>query len=179
MKWHPILKGLLYAFIIAVVIRVFVVDAFSVSGDSMSPTINDKEYVIINRTAYLFGQPKRGDIIVTQPRNSYKKIIKRIAGIPGDRLELFGTNVVIKKDRDDMGKIVESTDFSEMNSYMKQNIGQEDTKVFTVDPYEYFVLGDNRAVSIDSRRLGGIDAWSVKGKVVAKFTYKPFKYSNL
>lgn len=179
MKWHPILKGLLYAFIIAVVIRVFVIDAFSVSGDSMSPTINDKEYVIISRVAYLFKQPERGDIIVTQPRDSYKKIIKRIAGIPGDRLEIFGTNVVIKKDRDDVGKIVESIDFSEMNSYMKQNGGQEDVKVSTVDPYEYFVLGDNRAVSIDSRRLGSTDAWSIKGKVIAKFTYKPFKYINL
>lgn len=159
--------------------RVFVIDAFSVNGDSMSPTINNKEYVIINRMAYLFGQPQRGDIIVTQPRNSYMKIIKRIAGVPGDRLEISSGVVIIKKDRDDAGKIVESIDFSEMNSYMKQNGDLLDTKVYTVDPYEYFVMGDNRAVSIDSRRLGSTDAWSIKGKVFAKFTYKPFKYSNL
>lgn len=169
----------MYAFIIAVLVRVFVIDAFSVNGDSMSPTVNNKEYVIINRMAYLFGQPERGDIVVTQPRNSYMKIIKRIAGIPGDRLEISNNVVFIKKDRNDIGMIVESIDFSEMNSYMKQNTDLEDAKVYTVDPYEYFVMGDNRSVSIDSRRLGSTDAWSIKGKAFAKFTYKPFKYSNL
>ncbi len=169
----------MYAFIIAVLVRVFVIDAFSVNGDSMAPTIKDKEYVIINRMAYLFGQPERGDIVVTQPRNSYMKIIKRIAGVPGDRLEISDGVVVIKKNRDDSGQIVKSIDFSEMDSYMKQNTDLVDPKVYTVDPYEYFVMGDNRSVSIDSRRLGSTDAWSIKGKVFAKFTYKPFKYSNL
>lgn len=179
MKWHPLVKILFYAFMIAVVVRAFFVDSFSVSGDSMAPTINNGEYVIINRLAYLFGQPKRGDIIVTQPRGSYKKIIKRIAGIPGDRLEISGTTLVIKKDRNDVGQVVESIDFSDLKGYVKQNSEQNNPTVFTVDPYEYFVMGDNRAVSIDSRRLGATDAWDIKGKVFAKFTYKPFKYINL
>jgi signal peptidase I len=179
MKWRPVIKGLLYAFIIAVVIRVFIVDVFSVNGDSMSPTINTGEYVIINRLAYLMGQPQRGDIIVTEPRGTYFKIVKRIAGVPGDRLEMSGTTLVIKKNREDAGQVVESVDFSLMKGYVKQNDAETDVKVFTVDPYEYFVLGDNRAVSIDSRKLGGTDAWSIKGKVFGKFSIKSFKYTNL
>ena len=180
MELRQIGKGILYAFLIALFIRVFIVDIFSVNGDSMSPTIVNGEYVIVNRVAYLFNTPKRGDIVVSKTREEGIKVVKRIMGLPEDRLEVFGKNgqVVAKKDRRDVGEIVAGTG-ALVTRDTDSLLDDSSKNTFRVDPYEYFVLGDDREVSIDSRRFGAIDAWDIKGKVIFKFNLKTFSLSKL
>ncbi|MBI1974264.1 MAG: signal peptidase I [Candidatus Zambryskibacteria bacterium] len=128
------------AFILTIFIRVFVFEGFIVVGDSMEPTISSGDYVFINKLAFTFSKPERGDIVVTTSRDSKQKIIKRIAGMPEDEF----------------------------------SIGTISTNI---DPMEYFVLGDNLDVSIDSRKLGMIDSWDIKGKVFARFRFSELKFS--
>lgn len=147
--------------VIVAIVRVLFVDTFTVKGDSMSPTINNGDYVVINRLAYAFSEPKRGDIVVVRPRDSMMKILKRVIGLPGERVVFDRNKIIVKKDRNDEGKILQEI-------YLTGDTTKYNSESFydVIDPYEYFVLGDNRDVSIDSRRLGPIDKWSVKGKVV-------------
>jgi len=158
---RAVAKTFLYVLLVAIIARVFFIDTFSVKGDSMSQTINDGDYVIINRLAYSFSEPKRGDIVVVRPRDSSKKILKRIIGLPGERIVFEKDKIVIKEDRDDSGKILKE-------EYIKGNSTKNNGEAFyeAIDPLEYFVLGDNRDVSIDSRQLGQVDKWSIKGKVI-------------
>ena len=128
---RKIVYVLLMAFLTALILRVFVIEGFIVRGDSMSPTILSGDYVLVNKLAYVFSEPQRGDVIVTYSRGGIR-LVKRVAGLPGEEIK-----------------------FDEV----KNNI----------DPGEYFVLGDSMENSIDSRELGFIDRWDIKGKVFSVF----------
>src|SRR3989344_1385360 len=101
--------GLLFPFIdvlfnivviVAIVagIRTFLVSPFQVEGNSMVDTLEDKQYIIINKLAYILGDPKRGDVVVFRPPSDHKKYnVKRVIGLPGDEVTLKGGYVYLRK----------------------------------------------------------------------------------
>lgn len=158
-------KRYLQIFIVSIIsaalIRIFILDAFIVEGNSMAPNVLDGDYVFINKISYNFTAPERGDIVMIESNRLSNGIIKRIIGMPRERIEIKDGVVTIKKDRLDSGDVLEEL-------YIKTDT-PIDTK-FQLDPYEYFVLGDNRYFSIDSRELGGFSINSIKGKLLFNFS---------
>lgn len=170
-KWKVVLT-LIIALLIAGIIRKFVLEAFIVRGDSMSPTIVDGDYIFINRLAYLFTEPERGDVIIALSRNPENRIVKRVIGLPGERLEIYDGRVSIRGNRTDP--------YSELKEdYLTLPGHTYGTTTIKLDPLEYFALGDNREVSIDSRNLGPVDKWDVKGQVFLIFSLKDLKLRKL
>ncbi len=170
LKIRQILHIILAVAITAVIARLFFVDSFIVKGDSMAPSVLDGDYVFTEKISSYFSQPKRGDIFVIQPRNIKERIIKRIIGLPGERIELANGAVLIKNERKDAGQPLNETYLSFPNTPAIGLIA------VSLDPKEYFVLGDNRYVSIDSRELGPVDEWNLKGRVFFSFRLKSLSF---
>jgi signal peptidase I len=132
--------------LIAVVVNFGVrlaIRTFYISGPSMQPTFYDNELVIVNKLAFKFGEPQRGDIIVfTPPFTSSNGLIKRIIGLPGEAVEIENGHVYIYKTDGAVIALDEPyvVDFS-TRSYIKQ----------TVPENSYYVAGDHRVNSYDSR----------------------------
>jgi signal peptidase I len=158
-KTRQLFQIFLAVFIIALILRIFVVDSFIVKGDSMAPTISDGDYVFVNKISHYFGDFKRGDIIVVKPRSTASKIIKRVIGLPYERIEITENKVWIKNSRQDTGNVLSEL---YLNLPATPAIG---LSTIQLDPKEYFVLGDNRYASIDSRELGPVDGWNIEGRV--------------
>ena len=171
-------------------LRMFIVDSFEVKGDSMAPTILKGDYVYVDKVSHLFKKGdyifNRQDIVVAKARQQVGRIIKRIIGLPGERLEIANSgSILIKKDRKDKGKILTedySYDFPippnsnlDNNTLNIANIAAITPTIglnaIQLDPKEYFILGDNRYVSIDSRELGPVDEWDIEGRVF--FIFRP------
>lgn len=171
-KKQKVLSALLIIFLSTLFIRTFIIEGFVVRGDSMSPTILSGDYVFVNKLAYKRSEPKRGDIVVANPRDDQRKVLKRIIGMPGERFEIVDGQVTLRE-----GRLDEKVPLEEM--YL--STGETPAKGITyinIDPQEYFALGDNRAVSIDSRDLGPIDRWDIKGRVFGAFSLKSFSYKS-
>ncbi len=161
-----IIAVLIVSFILVMGIRQFVFEGFFVSGDSMAPTILSGDFVLVNKLAYLFSEPERTDIVVAIPRVYPGKVVKRIIGMPYEWFLIENNRVVIKNSRTE-----ESVNLDE--AYLEFPDTPEVGKTKTnIDPYEYFTLGDNRKVSIDSRELGMIDRDSIKGRVFGVISFK-------
>jgi signal peptidase I len=158
------------AFVCAALLRTFVFESFIVVGDSMEPTIKSGDYVFINKLAFVRKEPVRGDIIVAKPRDRRGKVIKRVIGLPGERFAIEDEKVVIRTGRLDAGEIL-------VEAYLSSARTPETGITLTnIDPLEYFALGDNREVSIDSRELGPVDSWDIKGKVFGLFRLSSMKF---
>jgi len=128
-----------------------------VDGYSMEPTLHNGEFVIVNRLAYRFGQPERGDVIVFQyPRDPDQEYIKRVIGLPGDRVRVSGGKVYVN-----------DTQLSEPYIAAAPRYQSE----WTVPDSNLFVLGDNRNNSSDSHNWGTVPFENVIGK--ALFVYWP------
>lgn len=166
---RKILIILLVAFVVSAILRTFVVEPFLVIGDSMEPTIQSGDYVFINKLAYVFKEPQRGDIVIALSREFKQRVIKRIIGLPGERFSIENGRVMIRVKRTDVGV--------ELEERYLTSIDTPSTGIVKInlDPKEYFALGDNRAVSIDSRELGPIDVWDIKGKAFASISLKNLK----
>jgi signal peptidase I len=144
--------------IVAIVagIRTFLVSPFQVEGNSMVDTLADKEYIIINKFTYLIGQPSRGDVVVFRPPSDPDKYyVKRVIGLSGDEVIVRDGNVYLKKKGE---KEVRKLDEPYLNSHNAghtyrhpPNSGDTTAEVFDVPEGNYFVLGDNRTGSLDSR----------------------------
>lgn len=172
-KIRQILELLFAIGITVLVLRTFAVDSFVVKGDSMSPTVLSGDWVFVDKISYRFRDPGREDIIVVKPRTQSSRIIKRIIGLPGERIEIADSKVQIKNDRQDAGKILQEA-YLNLPASTNVSLGGPATPTIGInsinlDPKEYFVLGDNRYASIDSRELGPIDAWSIGGRVFLIF----------
>jgi len=172
----PIVNILIVVVVSAIFIRLFVLDSFIVKGDSMAPAILAGDYVFINKLAYnkfVGREPHRAEIIVAEPRGIDKEIIKRVIALPEERIQFESGKIVIKNSREDSGiELVESY----LDLYGTPPIRQTE---LNIDPFEYFVLGDNRYGSTDSRELGPIDRWSIKGKVFFVFRIKSLAWKFL
>jgi len=155
-KWTKEFLPYVLIIILVLLIKQFVFTNVMVHGDSMYPTLHNKDLMILNKLSMKTGKLKRFDIVVVDAMN--EKIIKRVIGLPGETVEYKNNKLYIN------GKVVK-------DKYNINNATQDFGKVI-LDKDEYFVLGDNRAVSIDSRRLGPIPKKDILGK--AKLVIFPF-----
>ena len=159
-------------FVVVMGIRQFIFEGFFVSGDSMAPTILSGDFVLVNKMAYIWSEPQRTDIVVAIPRVYPGKVVKRIIGMPREWFMIENNRVVIKNSRTE-----KSVNLDE--AYLEFPDTPEVGKVRTnIDPYEYFALGDNRRVSIDSRELGMIGLDNIKGKVWGVISFKTASYKG-
>jgi signal peptidase I len=144
--------------IVAIVggIRTFLVSPFQVEGSSMTDTLEDNEYIIINKLAYYIGEPQRGDIVVFRPPNEQRKYyVKRVIGLPGDEVIIRSGNVYLKAAGSDSEVKIEESYLNDRNMgrTFRHPPGSGDIteERYTVPENEYFMLGDNRQGSLDSR----------------------------
>ena len=144
--------------IVAIVagIRTFLVSPFQVEGSSMTSTLEDNEYIIINKLAYYLGSPQRGDIVVFRPPNDPRKYyVKRVIGVPGDTLLIKNGNVYIEQKETGKAEQLEETYLDPQNAgkTFRHPPGSGDRSLmeYTVPEGSYFLLGDNRQGSLDSR----------------------------
>ena len=152
-----LLKFALLAAVIVVPVRLFVAEPFIVSGASMVPTFQDGQYLIIDELTYHFGAPQRGDIIVFRyPKQPSEFFIKRIIGLPGDTVEVTAQGLSVAEQN---GTTV---DFPE--PYIV-NHGNGPVQNYTVPEGDYFVMGDNRPESSDSRVWGDVPRANIIGRV--------------
>ena len=152
-----LLKFALVALIIVVPIRLFVAQPFIVSGISMVPTFQDAQYLIVDEASYHFESPARGDVIVFRyPKDPSQFFIKRIIGLPGDTVHISDDGVTITKTDGATEQVDES--------YVI-NRGNGGDQTYTVPTGDYFVMGDNRPESSDSRVWGFVPRANIVGRV--------------
>ena len=150
------IKDYIIIIIVVVLVRSFIITPAIVDGASMDNTLNDGNLVIINKFIYRFKEPERFQIVVVKNDTDRDKIIKRIIGLPGETLEYKDNKLYIN------GELVEE-------NYIH---GETENFNVKVSENEYFVMGDNRVVSKDSRILGGFQKKDIVGKV--NFRIYPF-----
>jgi signal peptidase I len=157
-----IIKFALTIILIVVPIRTFVAQPFIVNGESMFPTFDNGEYLIIDEFSYHLRTPERGEVVVFRyPKDPSKFFIKRIIGLPGETVTVRGTTVSVT---DESGKTVTFDD--SLASYTDNTWGTNVTT--TLGSGEYFVMGDNRNRSLDSRSWGPVEEKLIKGRVFAR-----------
>lgn len=143
------------ATVIVLPIRLFIAQPFIVSGESMSPTFETGQYLIIDQISYRLKDPQRGDVIVFKfPQNTSKFFIKRIIGLPNETVKIEGTDVTIIKKDGSVKKIDENYITFDRETYSETKLNND----------EYFVMGDNRLASLDSRSWGPLNKEFVVGK---------------
>jgi len=163
-------KLAIIALIIVMPIRYFLFQPFIVSGASMAPNFSTGDYLIIDEISYRLSQPQRGDVIVFNagfvPGYSGQKFIKRIVGLPGETVEVNNGKVSISKD--ETGYVLEE-------KYLPENRKTVGDIKITLQGNQYFVMGDNRDFSFDSR------AWGIlpKTNIIGKAAIRLFPFNNI
>ena len=144
---------------IIIPIRYFLVQPFYVKGASMEPNFYDHEYLIIDEISYRFTEPERGDIVVFRyPNDPRQFFIKRIVGLPNERLQVHDGLVTIHDQEHPDGYLLDESDYLSTN----RTNGEKD---LLLGPDEYFLMGDNRQASLDSRVFGSVPRAFIVGKV--------------
>lgn len=150
-----ILVFILLAVIIVTPIRTFIAKPFIVSGASMMPTFEGGEYLIVDQMTYKFHEPQRGDVVIFKfPEDPSRFFIKRIIGLPGETVVIKGKDILVGEDIDNLRTLTEP--------YVE--IMRETHSTVTLDGDEYFVMGDNRLVSLDSRAWGPLKEEYIVGR---------------
>lgn len=155
---RDVLSFALIALVIVVPIRWFIAQPFIVRGDSMVPTFHSGDYLIVDQLSYRFEDPKRGDVIIMRyPKDESVYFIKRIIGLPGETVELQGERIIIRK-----GSDVEPLTLAQ--PYVPQDSFRPEYGTYELSDDEYFVMGDNRDSSSDSRVWGSLPKKDVIGR---------------
>jgi len=152
-EWYDLLETIVFAFILAFLIKSFILQISYIPTGSMIPTLNEREAVLVVRIPYYFREPTRGEIIVFRyPQDPKTEYVKRLIGIPGDTVEIKGGVVYVNGEALD-------------ESYVK-NKSFDDYGPIKVPENNYFVLGDNRPVSVDSRYWGFVPQKNLIGRAI-------------
>ncbi|MGI5897914.1 MAG: signal peptidase I [Candidatus Dojkabacteria bacterium] len=159
------LETIVVALVITVVLYLFIMTPHEVVGNSMHPTYKNGEYLMANKITYKVKKPERGDVIIFKYSET-QDFIKRIIGLPGDKVMLKDGKMYINGKQLDESDYLSSSIYTNGGDFLKE--GQE----ITVPEGEYFVCGDNRPHSSDSRVFGPISLGRIKGK--AWIVYFPF-----
>ena len=157
--WEMI-RVIIVSLAIIIPIRYYVVQPFFVKGASMESTFENNDYILIDELSYFFRDPRRDEIIVFRsPENSSQFFIKRIIGLPGDTVKIENNKVSIFNDQSPEGLLLNESSYLDRGQETRGNI------TMTISSSNYFVMGDNRLQSSDSRRWGELDKSLITGKV--------------
>lgn len=156
--FRDLLRFIILTIIIVVPTRALIAQPFIVSGVSMVPSFEDGEYLIIDELSYHFRAPERGEVIVFRyPKDPSKFFIKRVIGLPGEKVKVAGGNILIEQGE---------KQFMLSEPYITDhNLGSAEA---TLGEGEYFVMGDNRSMSLDSRAWGAVPVDNIKGRVLVR-----------
>lgn len=157
-----VVKVVVISLAIIIPVRYFLIQPFYVKGASMEPSFYDHEYLIIDEITYRFREPERGEIVVFKyPKRPSEYYIKRVIGLPGETVEVADGNVYVYTADTNRKVQLEETYLSEG----ADTIGGTLSKV-TLGTDEYYVLGDNRSHSKDSRSFGAVKDSFIVGRVL-------------
>jgi len=149
-------KIALIALVIVLPIRYFLFQPFIVKGESMAPNFESGDYLIVDEISYRLSEPERGDVIVFDyPKDTTQRFIKRVIGLPGETVDIANREVRIIKDGE--SAVLEET-------YLPGNLKTYGNVNVALGADEYFVLGDNREYSFDSRAWGVVPRKDIIGK---------------
>ena len=159
-SWRVWLRDLVISVAVSVFIITFLYQPVKVEGTSMLPELQDQERLFINKLSYRVGEIHRGDVVVfLYPQDTTKSYIKRVIAVPGDDLRIDHGKVYVN------GELVQEP-------YISRRFADDRSEPETmIQPDEYFVMGDHRSISSDSRDFGTVDRKLIYGR--AAFVYWP------
>jgi len=156
-----IVKIVIIALLIVVPIRYFIFQPFFVKGQSMEPNFSSGDYLIVDEITYRFRPPQRGEVVVFKyPDDPSQRYIKRIIGLPGETIEIEEGKVIIYNKEG--GRMLEESGYLSSSVFTSGNLR------LTLGGNEYFVLGDNRIASADSRRWGPLPQENIVGRALIR-----------
>ena len=160
--WHSWMRDLIVSVTISAFIIIFLYQPVRVEGTSMLPVLEDQDRLFINKIAYRVGDIQRGDVVVFQyPRDHAKSYIKRVIALPGDKLRIEDGRVIVNGAR-------------LKEPYVPNRFADDRSQPeMVLPPHEYFVMGDHRSISSDSREFGPVQRNLIYGKAV--FVYWPME----
>ena len=158
-----IIKVVLISLAIIIPVRYFLVQPFFVNGASMEENFHDGDYILIDEISYRFREPVRGDIVVFRfPNDQREFFVKRVIALPGETVEIKNNTVKIFNKEFPQGKTLDETGYLSPQQETRGSIRK------TMDDNEYYVLGDNRLHSSDSRYWGPVNRSLVTGRGFAR-----------
>lgn len=156
------LKVFLIALAIIIPVRFYLFQPFIVTGQSMQPNFHQGEYLIIDEITYHLSSPHRGDVaVIHSPQDTGQYFIKRIIGLPNETVLIQNGKVVVKNNSYSEGITL-------LENYLPENMATFGSISVTLGSDQYYVLGDNRIASSDSRYFGPIKADSIVGRVLVR-----------
>ena len=156
--WRETITFAIIALLIVIPFRYFIAQPFVVSGDSMDPTFANGQYLIVDEITYKMTSPERGDVLIFKyPYDQTKDFIKRVIGLPGETVILHNSTVSIKN---------ATGTFALTEPYISKKTNDEMTVV--LKPDQYFVMGDNRPESLDSRIWGPLPKNLIIGRPILR-----------
>ncbi len=163
------LETVVVALVISIVLYIFVMTPHEVIGNSMHPTYKNGEYLMANKITYRIRDPQRGDVIIFK-HSETQDFIKRIIALPGDTVMLKDGQLYINGTLLDESSYLNDTVYTNGGDFLKEGESK------TIPDGEYFVCGDNRPHSSDSRVFGSIEESNIKGKAwVVYFPFSEFR----
>lgn len=158
------IEAIVFALAIFVVCYLFLFQPNQVKGHSMEPTYHDGEYILTDKISFRFGGPQRGDVVVFRsPKNQDVDFIKRIIGLPGEKLKIKGGKVYINGNVLDESTYLDPSVYTGPESFLAENTD------IIIPQNNYFAMGDNRSGSSDSRDFGPVPPTEFIGKVFFRY----------
>jgi signal peptidase I len=157
--FFELIKLALFAVVTIFLVRYFLFKPFYVKGASMEPSFFDREYLIIDEISYRFYEPQRGDTVVFRyPVNRKEYFLKRIIGLPGERIKIKDGQIIVYNQENLEGMVLSE-------SYLLPATINRPDMIVDLKADEYFLLGDNRNSSFDSRFFGAVKEADLVGRV--------------
>jgi len=158
-----IVQVVLISLAIIIPVRYFLVQPFYVQGASMEPNFSDRDYLIVDEISYRFRDPARGEVVVFKYPNDPKQVfIKRVIGLPGEKIKISDSRVTVFNEQSPNGSILDES------VYLGAYVYTYGDRITTLKSNEYFLLGDNRNSSLDSRIFCPVNQKLIIGKVLLR-----------
>lgn len=174
------IRVVIVSLILIFVVRSFIIQPFFVKGSSMEPNFEDGDYLIVNEIGYRLEEPKRGDVIIFRyPNDPSEYFIKRIIALPGETVQIENGAVKIFNAEHPQGFVLDES------AYLSDSVVTTGSDLEELSDTEYYVLGDNRGASSDSRRWGVLDKNYIIGKAWVRAwpfdsisVFEPYEYEG-
>lgn len=162
-------KAIVLGLIVVIVIRSFFLTNYAVSGQSMMPTLHDQDKVIVSKISYTVGEINRFDVVVFHT-NDDEDYVKRIIGLPGDLITYENDQLYVNEELVPEPYLTSYEEYGDPDDNLTEDFKLEElTGSFSVPMDSYFVMGDNRRHSLDSRYFKFVDGDQIVGQVVARY----------